>query len=71
MGADTLHRPPLFQHQLSARSAAALDLVRAFSASFGFTVEHARWPGGTDAGNGQIEFPITREGICDSDQFAQ
>src|SRR5713101_2751392 len=37
MGADTLHRPPLFQHHLSARSVAALDLLRAFSALFGFT----------------------------------
>src|SRR5712664_896926 len=37
MEADTLHRPPLFQHHLSARSVAALDLLRAFSALFGFT----------------------------------
>src|SRR6266849_1877044 len=37
MGAGTLHRPPLFQHHLSARSVAALDLLRAFSALFGFT----------------------------------
>src|SRR5258708_14647123 len=37
MGADTLHRPPLFQHHPSARSVAALDLLRASGALFGVT----------------------------------
>src|SRR5207249_9451217 len=36
-GADTLDRPPLFQHHLSARSLAALDLLRASGALFGVT----------------------------------
>src|SRR6266705_2691281 len=35
IGADTLDRPPLFQHHLSARSVAALDLLRASGALFG------------------------------------
>src|SRR2546428_8317825 len=74
MGADTLHRPPLFQHQLSARSVAALDLLRAFSALFGLTPAadppEKRWIKAVEralanrhstpaAGS---EFPITRLG---------
>src|SRR5437667_12104073 len=74
MGADTLHRPPLFQHQLSARSVAALDLLRAFSALFGLTPAadppEKRWNKAVEralanrhstpaAGS---EFPITRLG---------
>src|SRR5258708_9695587 len=37
MGADTLHRPPLFHHHLTARSVAALDLLRSPGALFGVT----------------------------------
>src|SRR5207244_10934648 len=36
-GADTLDRPPLFKHHLSAGSLAALDLLRASGALFGVT----------------------------------
>src|SRR5207249_11154015 len=74
MGADTLHRPPLFQHQLSARSVAALDLLRAFSALFGLTpaadppekrwnkaVERALANRHSTPATGS-EFPVTRLG---------
>src|SRR5882762_5763755 len=38
---DTLHRPPLFQHHPSARSVAALDLLRVSGALFHVTPERA------------------------------